>query len=189
MAAATPLVETLGVEPEASRLAELDVTQPSLAEVRLGNAEFHSYLCSLILGARQEVFDYVIPEGRPDEHDPAILKAYATVLKRGLDTRSLISPEHLAMVQRTYDPNYEQEKFLRRYSHIRLVDQVHQPFTVIDGERVLLNMKDPLEPDEYVISICIWNRELAQSLRGKFLTLWDEAGRAAEARAAASATA
>ena len=46
---------------------------------------------------------------------------------------------------------------------------------MIDGERVLLNVKDPLEPDEYIISVCVWDRELAALLTQKFETLWAEA--------------
>ena len=42
----------------------------------------------------------------------------------------------------------------------------------IDTIRVLLNVKDPLEPDEYIISVCIWDRELARLLTEKFEVLW-----------------
>jgi hypothetical protein len=169
----TPLAETLPLDQGSqSTLATLGVVRGALAEVRIGNAEFHEYLAQLIREAKESVIDYVIPEGRPDPYDPAILRAYATALRNGVRTRTLISPEHLELVQRTYDPNFEINAFLARFTHIRVVDRVHAPFTVIDGERVLLNVKDPLDPDEYIISVCVWDRELAGVLTEKFEVLW-----------------
>ena len=172
----TPLAQTLPLDQQAeSTLSDLGVVRGALAEVRIGNAEFHGYLAQLIREAQESVIDYVIPEGRPDPYDPEILRAYATALRNGVQTRTLISPEHLALVQRTYDPNFEINAFLARFQHIRVVDQVHAPFTVIDGERVLLNVKDPLDPDEYIISVCVWDRTLADLLTEKFEVLWASA--------------
>jgi hypothetical protein len=173
---ATPLAETLPLDaPAADALRDLGNVRPALAEVRLGNEQFHAYLAQLIREARTSVIDYVIPEGRPDPFDKAILRAYATALKNGVSTRTLISPEHLTMVQQTYDPNFEINSFLAKATHIRVVETVHAPFTVIDGERVLLNVKDPLEPDEYIISVAVWDRALAALLTEKFEVLWSGA--------------
>ena len=173
---AAPLTETLPLDQAvASTLTSLGVVRGALAEVRIGNADFHAYLAQLIREAKHSVIDYVIPEGRPDPYDPEILRAYATALRNGVRTRTLISPEHLELVQRTYDPSFEINAFLTRYPHIRVVDRVHAPFTVIDGERVLLNVKDPLDPEEYIISVCVWDRELAQLLTEKFEVLWASA--------------
>ena len=170
---ASPLADTLPLDVSSTAaLAQLGNVRPALAEVRLGNEQFHAYLAQLIREARSTVIDYVIPEGRPDPFDKAILRAYATALKNGVQTRTLISPEHLAMVQRTYDPEFEINSFLQRMPHIRVVEKVHAPFTVIDGERVLLNLKDPLEPDEYIISVAVWDIALAQLLTEKFEVLW-----------------
>lgn len=172
----TPITQTLTLDQQAqTALAEMGVVRGALAEVRLGNDAFHAYLAQLIREAKVSVIDYVIPEGRPDPHDREILRAYATALRNGVPTRTLISPEHLAMVQRTYDPDFDLNTFLARMPHIRVVDKVHAPFTVIDGERVLLNVKDPLEPDEYIISVCVWDTELARLLTDKFEVLWEAA--------------
>lgn len=180
----TPLTDTLPIGQEAaSTLAGLGVTRGALAEVRIGNAEFYAFLAQLIREAKRSVIDYVIPEGRPDPHDPEILRAYATALRNGVHTRTLISPEHLTLVQRTYDPDFDLDTFLDRYPHIRVVDTVHAPFTVIDGERVLLNVKDPLDPDEHIISVCVWDRELARLLTEKFELLWSAAKRSSTAAA------
>jgi hypothetical protein len=159
-------------------LTGLGVVRGALADVRLGNAAFHAYLAQLIREARVSVIDYVIPEGRPDPYDREILRAYATALRNGVPTRTLISPEHLSLVQRTYDPDFEINAFLARMPHIRVVERVHAPFTVIDGERVLLNVKDPLDPEEYIISVCVWDQALAALLTEKFEVLWAAASTA-----------
>jgi hypothetical protein len=172
----TPITQTLSLDQTAqSMITGMGVVRGALAEVRLGNEAFHAYLAQLIREAKVSVIDYVIPEGRPDPHDREILRAYATALRNGVSTRTLISPEHLAMVQRTYDPDFDLNTFLARMPHIRVVEQVHAPFTVIDGERVLLNVKDPLAPDEYIISVCVWDSELARLLTDKFEVLWASA--------------
>jgi hypothetical protein len=173
---ASPLAETLPLDNAAeNKLSGLGVVRGALAEVRLGNADFHAYLAQLIREANETVVDYVIPEGRPDPYDPEILKAYGIAQRKGTRTRTLISPEHLDLVQRTYDANFDINAFLARFPHIRVVDKVHAPFTVIDGEKVLLNVKDPLDPEEYVISVCVWDREMAAMLTEKFEVLWASA--------------
>jgi hypothetical protein len=137
-----------------------------------GNAEFHHCFCDLLDGAQSEVIDYVIPETRPDEHDRHILKAYGDAGRRGIACRTLISAPHLALVQGTWDPNFNLRDFLSKFTHIRLVDKVNGPFTVVDRKKVLLNIADAFDAAEYTTSVVVEDERLAAHLISTFDQLW-----------------
>ena len=140
-----------------------------------GNADFHRCLCDLIDSAEHEIADYVIPESRPDEHDKHILRAYGGAVRRGVNCRNLIAPEHLALVQSTWDANFNLRDFLAKTPHIRVVDKVSGPFTIIDRRKVLLNLANAMDPGEYTTSVVIDDAKLAASLLATFDALWSDA--------------
>lgn len=141
-----------------------------------GNADFHRCFCDLIDGAQSEVVDYVIPETRPDEHDQHILRAYGNAVRRGVACRTLISPSHLHLVQSTWDANFDMRTFLAKMPHIRLIEAVHGPFTIIDRTKVLLNLPDPWDAAEYTTSVVVRDEALAEHLIANFDRLWADAG-------------
>jgi hypothetical protein len=140
-----------------------------------GNADFHRCFCDLLDTAQSEIIDYVIPETRPDEHDKFILKAYSEAGRRGIAMRTMIAPEHLHLVQSTWDPNFDMRVFLSKFPHIRLVEKVHGPFTIADRKRVLLNLPDPFDAAEYTTSVVLLDERLAEHLIGTFDRIWLEA--------------
>lgn len=138
-----------------------------------GNADFHRCFCDLLDSAEHEVVDYVIPETRPDEHDKHILRAYGNAVRRGIRCRTLIAPEHLHLVQSTWDPEFDMRAFLEDLTHIRLVERVNGPFTIVDGRRVLLNIPDADDGREYTTSLVVDDEALAAHLTATFDRLWD----------------
>jgi hypothetical protein len=140
-----------------------------------GNADFHRCLCDLLDGAERDVVDYVIPETRPDEHDQHILRAYGNATRRGVRCRTLIAPAHLHLVQSTWDPQFDMRAFLEKFSHIRLVERVNGPFTVVDGRKVLLNIPDARDASEYTTSVVVEDEALARHLIATFDGLWEAA--------------
>lgn len=141
----------------------------------VGNADFHRCLVNLIDTAENEVVDLVIPETRPDEHDVYILRAYGNAVRRGITCKTLISPAHLFLVQSTWDPEFDMRAFLQKFTHIRLIDRVNGPFTVVDRKKVLLNIQDAEEAGEYTTSVVFDDESLATHLLRTFGKLWDEA--------------
>lgn len=138
-----------------------------------GNADFHRCFCDLLDSAEHDVVDYVIPETRPDEHDRHILRAYGNATRRGVRCRTLIAPEHLHLVQSTWDPHFDMGAFLEKLPHIRLVEKVSGPFTIVDGRKVLLNIPDADDGREYTTSVVIEDEALAAHLTATFDRLWD----------------
>ncbi len=49
------------------------------------------------------------------------------------------------------------------------------PFDIIDGENVLLQMLNPLDPDELFAVVNIRDAKLAEELRSKFFAIWEKA--------------
>ncbi len=141
----------------------------------VGNADFHRCLADLINTAESEVIDLVVPELRPDEHDVHILKGYGNAVRRGITCKTLIAPEHLYLVQSTWDSNFDMRTFLQKFTHIRLIDRVNGPFTVVDRRKVLLNIQDAEEAGEYTTSVVFEDESLARHLLGTFAKLWDQA--------------
>jgi len=141
----------------------------------VGNADFHRCLVNLIDTAESEVVDLVIPETRPDEHDQFILKAYGNAVRRGITCKTLISPAHLHLVQSTWDPNFDMRSFLGKVTHIRLIEHVNGPFTVVDRTNVLLNIQDAEEAGEYTTSVVMEDATLAAHLLRTFDGLWEAA--------------
>jgi hypothetical protein len=65
--------------------------------------------------------------------------------------------------------------FLQGVPHIRLIDRVSGPFTVVDRRKVLLNLADPRDPAEYTTSVVVDDPVLAAHLIARFDELWAEA--------------
>lgn len=143
-------------------------------EVFVGNAAFHRCFCGMLDSARHEILDYVVPEQQPDEFDQEIFAAYRRALKRKVHCRTLITASDLVLVQGTWDPQFNLRGFLERVRHIRLVEKVRGPFTVIDRERVLFNLESALEPGHYGTSVVLHDSALAARLADQFSQMWDE---------------
>ena len=82
---------------------------------------------------------------------------------------------HLHLVQSTWDPDFDMRTFLGKFTHIRLIDRVNGPFTVIDRRKVLLNIQDAEEAGEYTTSVVFEDAALAAHLIGTFDRLWEAA--------------
>jgi sugar-specific transcriptional regulator TrmB len=58
---------------------------------------------------------------------------------------------------------------------IRATPVVTNTFDVIDREKVLLKIANPVKPDEYLAAIYIWQHQFASELRTKYLQMWETA--------------
>jgi hypothetical protein len=88
-------------------------------------------------------------------------------------------------VQSTWDPDFDMRTFLGKFTHIRLIERVNGPFTVVDGRKVLLNIQDAEAAGEYTTSVVVEDEALAKHLLGTFDRLWEAAPAQQEALIAA----
>ncbi|MFW9906915.1 MAG: TrmB family transcriptional regulator [Candidatus Thorarchaeota archaeon] len=58
---------------------------------------------------------------------------------------------------------------------IRVSEIKTYTFDVIDSEKTLVKIMNPVKPDEYFALIYVWQKRFAVELRDKFLSLWENA--------------
>ena len=60
-----------------------------------------------------------------------------------------------------------------RLKMVRFAVSTSSPFDIIDGERVLVRVSNPVNAAESLAAIAVWDISLANELRDKFNKLWD----------------
>lgn len=56
---------------------------------------------------------------------------------------------------------------------IRFTSDLVSPFDVIDGKRVTIKVKNPLDHQDFFAAIVVWEDVLARELKRKFEMLWE----------------
>jgi sugar-specific transcriptional regulator TrmB len=104
-----------------------------------------------------------------------ILGALYETIKKGVEVKAILNDgvdfsklEGVPIVKKLL-------KHLGKQFQCKLATVPTTPFDIIDGESVLLQMQNPLNPDELFALINIRDAKLAGELRTKFFTIWDAA--------------
>ena len=153
-------------------------TTAAMARARYatGNKEFHDFFAATLQSATREILEYVEPEGGADPYDPPILDAFADAAEAGIEIKIMVRREDARKVAEANVDNPAIERagrFVGKNYNFKFIDKVHSPFTVIDGEKVVLHVRDPRQPEEYYTSVCIEDEAFAQEMRSIFLELWE----------------
>jgi hypothetical protein len=141
-----------------------------------GNKEFHDFFAATLRSATREILEYVEPEGGSDPFDPPILEAFAEAAEAGIDIKVMIRKEDAKKVAEANKgrPSVERAApHLGKNYNFKFVDKVHSPFTVIDGEKVVLHVRDPRRPEEYYSSVCIEDPAFAEEMRDLYFEVWN----------------
>jgi sugar-specific transcriptional regulator TrmB len=81
-------------------------------------------------------------------------------------------------------PGSLEEKYLASIAHFFVlldraeVKRIHltpTAFDIIDGEKILLKVMNPVKPDEFFAWIFVWQKKFAMELKPKFHELWNNA--------------
>jgi len=109
-----------------------------------------------------------------DEHIEILGALYKT-MKKGVEVKAILNDgvdfsklEGSPIVTKLL-------KHLGKEFNCRLATVPTTPFDIIDGENVLLQMQNPLNPEELFAVINIRDSKLAGELKTKFFTIWDTA--------------
>ncbi len=106
---------------------------------------------------------------------PGILSAIHEALKKGIDVKAILNEE----VDFSEIESSSSIKTLMMHMgegfNCRMAAIPATPFHIIDRENVLLEMLNPLAPDEIFALINIRDAKLAEELRTKFFTIWEKA--------------
>ncbi len=109
------------------------------------------------------------------ENHIEILGALYETMKKGVEVKAILNDgvdfsklEGSPIVKKLL-------KHLGKEFQCKLATVPTTPFDIIDGENVLLQMQNPLNPDELFAVVNIRDAKLAGELRTKFFTIWDTA--------------
>ena len=175
--------EERGLSQQAARLeAELGKLEPQTAPgstlygVRLGEDAAREFLVEATHEARKTVDCYLAFERIRDD-DLALFDAFRQAVVRGVRTRILLRAKDVDYLLQT--PYVDQVldatlPYLGERLQVRLSDADTLPFSLLDEERVVLGVKNPLEPTSYFAVVHLDDRAFAKDLEGKFETLWRE---------------
>lgn len=146
------------------------------ARYATGNKEFHEFFASTLQSATREILEYVEPEGGADPYDPPILEAFADAAEAGIEVKIIVREEDAKKVARANKGRLSIERasaYVGKNYNFKFVEKVHSPFTVIDGEKVVLHVRDPRNPEEYYTSVCIEDPAFAEEMRSLFMEVWN----------------
>jgi sugar-specific transcriptional regulator TrmB len=62
-----------------------------------------------------------------------------------------------------------------RNCELRITSSVIRSFVLIDGEKILLDVKNPIAPNEHLAAIYIWEKSLGKALKDNFEMMWKNA--------------
>jgi HTH-type transcriptional regulator, sugar sensing transcriptional regulator len=165
------------LESELTTLAPRVAPGSTLYGVRLGEDAARDFLVEATHEARTRIDAYLAFEHIADD-DLAIFDAFRQAVGRNVRTRLLLRRRDVDYLLGT---PYVQQVVDALLPHLgenlqaRLSDTDNLSFSVLDGERVVLGVKNPIDPRIYFAVVHLDDKAFAQDLIGKFDTLWREA--------------
>jgi HTH-type transcriptional regulator, sugar sensing transcriptional regulator len=157
-------------------------TERSFWTVAIGN-ESHELIREIISGSRKELLFFMasritserIKKELLKEDHVEILTALYDAIKMGVEVKVILSNdvdfnklENSPMIKKMM-------RYIGKEFNCRLATIPATPFDIIDGENVLLQMLNPLDPEELFAVVNVRDAKLAKELRNKFFMIWDKA--------------
>jgi len=157
-------------------------TEKGFWTVAIGN-ESHELIREIISGSQKELLFFMASRMTSERIKNVLLKenyveimgALYDSIKKGVDVKIILNNsvdfnkiEDLPIIKKLM-------MHIGKEFNCRLATIPATPFDIIDGENVLLQMLNPLNPDELFAVVNIRDEKLARELRNKFFTIWDKA--------------
>ncbi|MEA3191051.1 MAG: HTH-type transcriptional regulator, sugar sensing transcriptional regulator [Thermoplasmata archaeon] len=166
--------QAAALEAQMARLQPRAAPASTVYGVRLGEDAARDFLVEATHGARRSIDAYLSFEKIADE-DLAIFEAFREAVARGVRTRLLLRERDVDYLLSTpYVPQVLDALLphLGDTLQVRLSPNDSNPFSVLDQERVVLGVRNPLDPRSYFAVVHLDDRAFAEDLVGKFDTLW-----------------
>lgn len=143
--------------------------------VCLGESQARNFLVETIEEAEEEIAVSLELE-RYEPGDDRLFQAFESAAGRGVDIRVLLRDDDVGhiletplndLVSRTVLP------YVGENVAVRVVEDEQVPFGVVDGEKVLIGVKNPLDPEVYFALVYVWDAGFGEDLLDRFETLWE----------------
>ncbi|MFO1532510.1 MAG: TrmB family transcriptional regulator [Thermoplasmatota archaeon] len=161
---------------ELGRLEPRQAPGSTLYGVRLGEDAAREYLVEATHEARERIDAYLAFEHIQDD-DLQLFNAFRQAVGRKVQTRILLRArdvEYLLTTPYVDSVLDAMLPYLGEVLQVKLSDADILPFSVLDGERVVMGVRNPLDPRTYLAVIHLEDRAFARELTSKFETLWRE---------------
>ncbi|KPQ44505.1 MAG: transcriptional regulator [Candidatus Methanoperedens nitroreducens] len=157
-------------------------TEKRFWTVSIGN-ESHDLVRETISGSQKELLFFLASRMTSERIKKVILKENYDGIMEALYDSVKKGVEVKVILNNSVDFNELEDspiikKLMRHIGkefNCRLATIPATPFDIIDGENILLQMLNPLNPDELFAVVNIRDEKLAKELRSKFFTIWDKA--------------
>ena len=159
---------------EMGRLSPRKAPGSTLYGVRLGEDASRQFLIEATHEAKRRVDAYLAFDHIQDD-DLAIFDAFRQAVARNVKTRILLRRKDVDYLLST---PYVQQVVDALLPHIgdslqvRLSDTDNLSFSILDDERVMLGVKNPIDPRIYFAVVHMDDRAFAADLSAKFDALW-----------------
>jgi HTH-type transcriptional regulator, sugar sensing transcriptional regulator len=146
----------------------------SFYSASVGEEESRAFLVEKLAEATTSM-DVNLEVQRYQPQDEELFHALVAAVDRGVRTRVLIREADIPnildspvneLIARSMLPHLGKTLFVRVMS----AEQV--PFAVVDGEKALIGVKNPVDPKAYFATVFIWDPKFAAELAERFETLW-----------------
>jgi hypothetical protein len=110
--------------------------------------------------------------------DKELFDALVAAVDRGVRTRILVRD---ADIPHILDSPLNEDLARRMLPHlgktlqVRVIEGEQVPFAVVDGEKSLVGVKNPVDPEAYFATVYLWDPKFASELGRRFDELWKSA--------------
>ncbi len=157
-------------------------TEKSFWTVAIGDKS-HELVRECISGSTEELLVFMasrmtserLKKDLLNEEHLELIDTLKDALKRGVEIKAILSKDvDFSLLESSPAIKKLLENMGDRFN-CRLAEIPATPFDIIDGENVLLQMLNPINPEELFAVVNIRDVKLAEELRKKFYELWDKA--------------
>lgn len=145
--------------------------------------ESHELVRECISGSQKELLVFMAPKMTSErlkkdlmkESHAGILKAIYEAVKRGVEIKIILNRDVDFSLLEEYPVVKQMLAYMGDKFNCRFAAIPATPFDIIDSENVLLQMQNPINPEELFAVVNIRDTKLAEELRKKFFAIWDKA--------------
>ena len=149
----------------------------SFYSASVGETEARAFLQERLSEAERSMdVNLEVQPYRPE--DRGLFEALAAALDRGVRTRVLIRESDIPNIAETPITDEIAARMLPHLGkglNVRVVEGDLVPFAVVDGEKAIIGVKNPVDPKSYFATVYIRDPKFASDLSAKFEEAWGRA--------------
>ena len=149
----------------------------SFYAVSIGEADGRVFLAEKVAEAKHEIL-VNLEFKRYDPQDEALFEAFDEAVRRGVQVKVLVRDEEIPYILESPYNDLIARRMLPHLGgalHVRVASGDQVPFGIIDGEKALVAVKNPLDPASYFALVFLWDPRFGKDLRDRFEELWRQA--------------